>query len=675
MFKRFTSRSSPSTPGLTVQGTASSISLSGLDEQADIIMVMRGYLIEKVFVDMERIVWNIAMDHVMDDNLEAAEAELEAGGSVWHKVGNGAIGFIRSAAGFEQAVMKDASETLSAAESAAYNAQRAAVRSPHSTSSYPAGTEFALANAETQLMSAVIGVLSESIVEAMKSFYKMRTAFKTLEGVSKSIEEVKARNLKGASALSVATTGSGSGAGEQSLLQVDDRSTTGLLAVPSPAGSIGGSTPGTPGSPGFRNAVDEFIESGGNLCYGTLLLFIGIIPPAMSRLLSIIGFHGDREKGIKHLWVSALMMNSHGALAAIILLVYYNMLQSCDIVETDEAKGGVPKKKLEDLLFAYRDRYKQSPLWILEEARLYAQRKDLETAVKLLEFERKPQMKQIEAMCVFERSLNLMCLHEYQKAADLFIHLVDLNSWSDAMYCYIAGSCYVELYREAVVADKDKAEEYSKKAEELFLKVPTYLGKKKFMARALPLEVLSDRKVKKWQKFAKERKCSLVEAIGVSPLEEMIYMWNGFARMNKELIAKSAKVLAWAPPAEEIENPKSCITEHEEKVLSAFLKAVTTRHMDDLPKAKEMFEEVIAVDKYTMKGESWVPPSAHYEMAVVIWKEHGIKESKSTNEYLTKCAQWESYELDGRLGLRATIALGMLKRAAEADTAAAPASK
>ncbi|KAK6531346.1 Mitochondrial outer membrane protein iml2 [Arthrobotrys megalospora] len=627
--------------GTLKRDTGSSISLSGLDEQADIILVMR------------------AMDHVMDDNLEAAEAELEMGGSVWHKMGQGAVGFIRSAAGFEQAVMKEASDTLAAAETAAHTAQRHAVRSPRSTSSYPAGTEFALAAAETQLMAAVIGVLSESVVEAMKAFYKMRSAFKTLEGVSRSIEEVKAKKLLAAAASSsvtVETTGAS---------VVSDEERKGLLAVPNATGTASGSGEGK--EPEFKNAVDEYIESGGNLCYGTLLLFIGMIPPAMSRLLSILGFHGDRRKGVERLWESANMMNSHGALAAIILLVYYQMLQFCDIVETDEAKGGMPRKKCEDLLFAYRDKYKNSPMWILEEARLCTQKKEVEKAIELLEFDRKPQMKQIDAICVFEKALNLMCLHRYEKAAQTFLHLVDLNSWSDAMYCYIAGSCYVELYREAVLeGNQAKAEEWSKKAEDLFLKVATHLGKKKFMARTLPLETFTDRKVKKWQRFAKERKCALVEAVGVSPLEEMIYMWNGFTRMDSGLIAQSLKNLEWQPPAEEAENPKSCITELDEKVVQSFLKGVVARHQGEYAKSKEIFEkEVLSVDKLKLKEENWVLPSTQYEMAVVIWNESGMKESKVINEYLTKCATWETYELDNRLGLRASMGLDVLKHAAE----------
>ena len=103
------------------------------------------------------------------------------------------------------------------------------------------------------------------------------------------------------------------------------------------------------------------------------------------------------------------MMNSHGALAAIILLVYYQMLQFCDIVETDETKGGMPRERCEKLLFAYRDRYKNSPMWILEEARLATQKKEVEKAIELLEFERKPQMKYVFSLSLFWVGISFRC--------------------------------------------------------------------------------------------------------------------------------------------------------------------------------------------------------------------------------------------------------------------------
>lgn len=46
------------------------------------------------------------------------------------------------------------------------------------------------------------------------------------------------------------------------------------------------------------------------------------------------------------------------------------------------------------------------------------------------------------------------------------------------------------------------------------------------MARALPLEIFADRKVKKWQARATANGSRLVDGTGVSPIEEMIYIWS-----------------------------------------------------------------------------------------------------------------------------------------------------
>lgn len=46
------------------------------------------------------------------------------------------------------------------------------------------------------------------------------------------------------------------------------------------------------------------------------------------------------------------------------------------------------------------------------------------------------------------------------------------------------------------------------------------------MAQGLPLEVFADRKIKKWTARAQIQGVRLVEGVGVSPVEEMLYFWS-----------------------------------------------------------------------------------------------------------------------------------------------------
>ncbi len=174
----------------------------------------------------------------------------------------------------------------------------------------------------------------------------------------------------------------------------------------------------------FANPVDMFIHSGSNLCYGLLLLLISMIPPAFSKLLFIIGFKGDRERGIKMMWQASKFHNINGAMSGLILLGYYNgLIGFCDILpdSKDGSLEGYPKEQCEALLTDMRVRHPKSQLWMLEEARMYASNKELEKTVEILGGNLKSPLKQVEALGMFEKGLVSMYLHEYELCAESFI--------------------------------------------------------------------------------------------------------------------------------------------------------------------------------------------------------------------------------------------------------------
>ena len=435
-----------------------------------------------------------------------------------------------------------------------------------------------------------------------------------------------------------------------------------------------------PDSDVFVNPIDVFIHSGSNLCFGLLLLMISMIPPAFNKLLFIIGFRGDRERGIRMLWQASKFHNINGAMAGLIVLGYYNGLVGfCDILpdskssdEDPEAVEGYPKHRLEALLADMRTRYPKSQLWLLEEARMQASNRRLEAAVDLLSDKQKSPLKQVEALGMFEKSLNAMYLHDYTLCADSFINCVSLNNWSHALYYYIAGSAHVELYRAAKASsDTKSAHLYAEKATELLRTVPKHAGKKKFMARQLPFDVFVVRKISKWEARSKEWNVPFIDAIGVSPIEEMIYFWNGYKRMAVPHLQHSLEALKWSEDPKR--NPHWEKESLDERAVLAVLRAATLRNLGEYEAAKALLrKEVIVHERSLFKGhlkDDWTCPTAHYEIGVNLWMQRSGDRGDGDRELVRECAEWvntaakfESYDLDARIGLKITTALDTIKK-------------
>lgn len=454
----------------------------------------------------------------------------------------------------------------------------------------------------------------------------------------------------------------------------------------------------------FTNPVDVFVHSGSNMCYGLLLLVLSMIPPAFNRLLSIIGFKGDRERGLKLLWGSTRYANICGAIAGLILLAYYNGLVGlCDIhidtVKFPDDLTGYPKARCEALLAQMRSRYTESRLWRLQEALILSGNRQPRQALEILENNLDSRMKQIAAMNMFELSLTCLYLHKYDSAATSFASCIKLNNWSHALYYFNIGGAYVELYRESKKDDPAAAKVWKQKATEAFRQAPAHAGKKKLMAKQLPFDVFVIRKIQKWEERAKLWNVDFIDAIGVSPSEEMIYLWNGYKRMGPAELQISLAKLDW----QRTSHPAKHRADLDETAISSLLKSTVLRNLGRLDEATAVLkDEILCHDKYDFdlfspnpsplstpsrdssanrtsflphrslfKGDlrdDWSYPSAIYEMAAIAWfrkdmagEQHDTRVLECEN-WLHRVAHWEAYTLDGRIGLKITTALDTVRR-------------
>lgn len=488
--------------------------------------------------------------------------------------------------------------------------------------------------AVSQLTSAICAVLSGSVTEAIKGFYKLRKAFITLDGIM----EVEAAHIKKMLASqSPSRTGTFSGAQSTGRNSVESsnpvlpRTQANLSALDEKVDLGPGSTPNgslrdvrssidhaaasditlmdpatrieshlleiDPADVGITNHTDIFIHSGTRLCYGLLLIIFSMIEsPIFNKILYIVGFKGDRERGTRYLWQASRFNNFNSAIAGITLLAYYNGLSGfCDILPTDkdaeEELGGFPRAKCTALLHTMRKRYPESKLWKMEEARMNAYNRNLRGALAILQENANSNMKQIASINLFELSLTAMFVHEYELCAKSWTHCAEISTWSPTLYSYLTAINYLELYRNVRLSDPEAAIFYKKRATEMFKKGPPLAGKQKVMAKQLPFDIFIVRKTQKWEERAKAWDVDLVDAIGASPLAEMVYFWGGTKKENPEELQKSLDTLDW----DRTSHAERFRADVDESAIKGTLEAAFLRNLGRYSESRAILEEKVLV--------------------------------------------------------------------------------
>lgn len=407
------------------------------------------------------------------------------------------------------------------------------------------------------------------------------------------------------------------------------------------------------------STIDEFIHSGVQLCFGILQVVLSLIPPAIGRVLSIVGFRGERDVGLKLLWRNAITCrNIHGDLALLCLLVFYdgpvqfvdqgfqlpkdsnsNVSNIIDI----SARNSISDEELDKVLLnpdfytpQLLDKvikfFPHNALWILQQGRVLSSHGKLTEAIKLMQDftddpNNKIQMQQSESLLVFDRATFYAFNHQFDEAAEDLLKLINLSSWCRSLYILMAGSCYVAKYRMIKMdlikysTEQEKAkqlEKYAKLAEKYIKLAPTYIpgygsnatGRKGGIGggnKQLPFDKFVLRKSKQIEERANANpELPFVDIIGTSIVHELIYFWNGYNRMDKDNLELSLKILGYSgePNTEYSVNNDNInyakIPETEdESMIRYFAQAVCLRSLGKLKEGLSLLDSKV-ISKYVV---------------------------------------------------------------------------
>ncbi|KAI1437158.1 breast cancer protein [Xylaria sp. CBS 124048] len=667
----------------------------------------------------------VGLDLIMNDNLEGAEARLGQGSSTYHLFGLAICAFIKTLAEVGEdgkPTEKNKAETARLLH-ACQTAARVDVKAEKETNSadsqterlYPAGSEYQVLIAQSLILSAMIGLMNETMVEAIKGLHKIRKAYLMLAAIKQAEAEFLAKRglapplPKGDVALA-SQNGPGdyvddsdptlsdadvsefekiSSQYENILahdnideaardLSPDQSDRLGTTKSPSASPFLVTSRGGSD-SDVYADPIDAFIHSATNMAFGISNLILSLTPPMFSQLLSVIGFKGDRERGLQMLWESTRFDNINGAMSAFMLFsLHHNHWGSAEILPSDAdiekgADMGYPKEQFAALLIRFRGRYPDSAIWKFEDARTREMTKDLTGAVRIL-MDNNPKIPALASQNHSELSIALTFAQEWSKARDYYIRCVDDNTGNPSINYYLAGCAELELYRNACLSDsQDESRNTTHRLniEGFFQNCYNTMNQKYFTTRQLSLSAFVLRKLTKWQARSTALDIPYVDAIGVSPIQEFVYVMNGLKAMQPGELENVSRSLSWRRLTCSGDARFTILADAEERAVHDLCQGAILRNLGKYDEARATLQKVLQYNKSTLTGptiDDYISPSAHYEMAVLMWVEKETKTPEETKKKVEECQSWlekvdswPRYPLDNRLSGRVQTALETLQ--------------
>ncbi|KAG1865241.1 outer membrane protein Iml2/Tetratricopeptide repeat protein 39 [Suillus tomentosus] len=559
-------------------------------------------------------------DHLFANDIDAAQKVFESEDAPFHLLGLGVVAFLQAALGMETGLMDEATRCLTASEAGAKKQARAAKSLP-SVHRFDAGMEWEVMHADAVVLLGLTHALSESYRGYLQcvAHSKFNKLFKTVypNGLQSYATPATTplpsrrgsdRSLRSSAIQSKPTTASKSGFFSRWF---------------APPASV--AAPGTITNPP-SGPVEELVLSGTAFGYGLFNLVLSLLPAKIRNVVGFFGFNHDRMLALQALAVSAARNDIHSVFAGLVLMTYHGVVLLLSGYQADEAHI---IKQYKAIVSRVDGRYPDGSLWILNKAKIQRMTYDTEGAIETLRDGLKPERKksfpQADTLLTFELAWTLLSHRRYEETAKQFLDITKLNSWSHATYYFIAAGCYFSL------------KDYNR-AQKLLDKISDQLDKRKLSGRDMPTETF----IKKKLAFYKTKQARLggdenrfVEAIRISPAEEIAIFWNTHARIESSIAI--AHIQEWSSLTPAITNIESkylatsvAKTENDdldtvdELAIRSLLLGIVHRTLAEYTAARAFLLDALkrAPD---VEISSWVGGVSAFELAVLDLKEAEVK--------------------------------------------------
>ncbi|KAG6809489.1 hypothetical protein H0H92_016051 [Tricholoma furcatifolium] len=500
-------------------------------------------------------------DYFFSNDLAHAKEHFNGKEDPYHLLGLGACAFIEAALGMETGLLAEATRCLSLSEAGARRQLKNSVK-PNTKQKFPPGLEYEILAADAVVLLGLTNALRlyKTVFPNGLDAYNTPSATPTISRKPSTLS-IQSAISGSSSTYSASPITPNIPVGNPPPAPAPAPAPAAPVAKASASGffsrfTSSSSTLSVPATSHHNGAdadasvpdgpVEDLIVAGTAFGFGLFNLVFSLLPKKVQGLVGFFGFKHDRKLALRALAVSAGKKDVHSVFSGrvvhsstfflslhltpivlrLVLMTYYGVVLLLSGYQADEAHIIKQYKAIVDSIEV---RYPEGALWILNRAKIMRMSQDPEGAIKVLRDGLRPErphsFAQADTLLVFELAWTLLGQMRYQEAADMFIKVTELNTWSHGTYYFLAAGCYISIGNTT-------------KAQALLDVIPELIDKKKMGGKDLPTEVLIKKKFAFYQEKQKRRggdPKKWAEAVKISLAEELGLFWNTHARIDRRL--------------------------------------------------------------------------------------------------------------------------------------------
>ncbi|KAG9285724.1 hypothetical protein G9A89_001612 [Geosiphon pyriformis] len=397
--------------------------------------------------------------------------------------------------------------------------------------------------------------------------------------------------------------------------------------------------------PGFNTPVDIHTKGGVEFGFGTCNLVLSFLAGKIIKIISVIGYKGNRELGVELVNASLQGRGIRSPLASLLFVGAYSIITS--FAPSVLGPENIPKaeKYIQDAL----EHFPGSDFFTFFSGRNLRYRRDLDASTKAFKSVCSNIATDFGAelarLCQYELGMNAAMTLDWKAAGEYFKLLSEEHYWSKAFFLYSYAACL-------------EMEGRKEEAIPIYTEVPNLVNRK-FGGRTILIEQYVTRKVKQY--------ISGNFANTLLPGLEILLIWNGFAFMKEQDLTRCLNIVN--ARLHNFSNKRSSINNGKgKKLLSTsdlidpqatlhLIKASILNQLQQYTEATASLNWIFDHDN-EINEEKFIVPFAYWESGVTAFLRGNTDRARAVWD---TAAGFNGYEFEFRLAMRLHLALMKVK--------------